>query len=198
MIENDHNRVHVHKPVRSCTQTRMRARPHTLLTNRYMTPFDPPKISVARDSHFHVNSHISCKYINSLCIYFHLHSHFHMTLFALNDLNGSCFNGPRPLVPVFTQAFSLLQMAKPIRRNQKSASFKAVLLGTKSHCLLFHQLLHSSFHGDPCEQITFPKSATQHPIHDTAYSTVFMLKDQQKIIIAVIIIVIINIIIIII
>lgn len=104
-----------------CTQTHMRARPHTLLTNRYMTPFDPPKISVARVSHFHVISHISCKYINSLYIYFHLHSHFHMTLFALNDLNGSCLTGHGLLCPF------LLKLSACLRWLSQSNAMKKVL-----------------------------------------------------------------------
>lgn len=100
----------------------MRARPHTPLTNRYMTPFDPLKISVARVSHFHFVYHISRKYINSLCtLIFHLHSHFHTTLFALNDLNGSCFTGRGLLCP------SLLKPSDHLRRLSQSYVMKKVL-----------------------------------------------------------------------
>lgn len=129
----------------------MRARPHTLLTNRYMTPFDPPKNPVARVSHFHFVSHISHKYINSLCTSSHLHSHFHTTLFALNDLNGSCFTVRGLFRPSLLKPSDCLRRLSQSYANKKSASFKTVLLGTKSHCFLFHHLLHSSLHSDPCE-----------------------------------------------
>lgn len=126
MIENYRNRVRVFcvfEPVHNHTRTRMRphTRPHTLLTNRYMTPFDPPKNPVARVSHFHFVSHISRKYINSLCTYFHLHSHFHTTLFALNDLNGSCFTGRGLLRP------SLLKPSDCLRSLSQSYTMKKVL-----------------------------------------------------------------------
>ncbi len=124
MIENYCNRacVYVFESVHYRTRTRMHARPHTLLTNRYMTPFDPPNIPVARVSHFHFVSHISRKYINSLCTYFHLHSHFHTTLFALKDLNGSCFTGHGLLRP------SLLKPPVCLKWLSKSYAMKKCFL----------------------------------------------------------------------
>ncbi len=176
--------------MRNRTRTRMRARPHTLLTNRYMTPFDPPKNPVARVSHFHYVSHTSHKYINSLCTYFHLHSHCHTTLFALNHLNGSCFMGRGLLRPSLLKLLRLLENITPITRNEnvlplKQSSWDKISLFSLSSPVTF---IPSKW---PLWTITIPQSATQHPIHDTAYSTVFMLKEQQKIVVAIIIIIII-------
>lgn len=171
MIENYRNRVHVYKPVCSCTQTRMRARPHTLLTNRYMTPFDPPKISVARVSHFHVNSHISCKYINSLCIYFHLHSHFHMTLFALNDLNGSCLKGHGLLCP------SLLKPSACFRWLSQSDAMKKVLplkQSSRGQNLIVCSFINSYIH--PFTATLVSKS----PSHRVPHNIKFMIQHTVR------------------
>lgn len=106
----------VFEPVHNRTQSRMHAQPHTLLTNRYMTPFDPPENPVARISRF--VSHISRKYINSIRAYFHLYSHFHMTL---NDLNGSYFTGRGLLRP------TLLKPSDCLRRLSQSYTMKKVV-----------------------------------------------------------------------